>query len=168
MIVSNSKYVYSGKAAALLDVSNKTLVKWVDEGHLHCIRQGKNRKFSLAEIERFKQSNFYRSKKPKYTLIYVRGKNSLECRKRVEQAKHYCQRQNWATIVVSESVSDCAPRTGEANRSNLNTLYFQQAFNYFYDRKIERLICCGRDEASKILATLVQHRGLSVLSINEL
>jgi excisionase family DNA binding protein len=159
MIVSNSKYVYSGKAATLLDVSNKTLVKWVDEGHLHCIRQGKNRKFSLAEIERFKQSDFYRSRKPKYTLIYVRGKNSLECRKRVEQAKHYCQRQNWATIVVSESVSD---------RSNLNTLYFQQAFNYFYDRKIERLICCGRDEASKILATLVRHRGLSVLSINEL
>lgn len=159
MIVSNSKYVYSGKAATLLDVSNKTLVKWVDEGHLHCIRQGKNRQFSLAEIERFKQSDFYRSRKPKYTLIYVRGKNSLECRKRVEQAKHYCQRQNWATIVVSESVSD---------RSNLNTLYFQQAFNYFYDRKIERLICCGRDEASKILATLVQHRGLSVLSINEL
>ena len=159
MIVSNSKYVYSGKAATLLDVSNKTLVKWVDEGHLPCIRQGKNRKFSLAEIERFKQSDFYRSRKPKYTLIYVRGKNSLECRKRVEQAKHYCQRQNWATIVVSESVSD---------RSNLNTLYFQQAFNYFYDRKIERLICCGRDEASKILATLVRHRGLSVLSINEL
>lgn len=159
MIVSNSKYVYSGKAATLLDISNKTLVKWVDEGYLHCIRQGKNRKFSLAEIERFRQSNFYRSRKPKYTLIYVRGKNSLECRKRVEQAKHYCQRQNWATIVVSESVS---------NRSNLNTLYFQQAFNYFYDRKIERLICCDRDEASKILATLVRHRGLSVLSINEL
>ena len=159
MIVSNSKYVYSGKAATLLDVSNKTLVKWLDEGHLHCIRQGKNRKFSLAEIERFKQSNFYRSRKPKYTLIYVRGKNSLECRKWVERAKNYCHRQNWATIVVSESVS---------NRSNLNTLYFQQAFNYFYDRKIERLICCGRDEASKILATLVRHRGLSVLSINEL
>ena len=159
MIVSNSKHVYSGKAATLLDVSNKTLVKWVDEGHLHCIRQGKNRKFSLAEIERFKQTNFYRSRKPKYTLIYVRGKNSLECRKRVEQAQHYCQRQNWATIVVSESVSD---------RSNLNTLYFQQAFNYFYDRKIERLICCDRDEASKILATLVRHRRLSVLNINEL
>lgn len=159
MIVSNSKYVYSGKAATLLDVSNKTLVKWVDEGHLPCIRQGKNRKFSLAEIERFKQSYFYRSRKPKYTLIYVRGKNSLECRKRVEQAKLYCQRQNWATIVISESVS---------NRSNLNTLYFQQAFNYFYDRKIERLICCDRDEASKILATLVRHRGLSVLNINEL
>ncbi|MEO0926106.1 MAG: helix-turn-helix domain-containing protein [Cyanobacteria bacterium J06643_13] len=159
MIVSNSKYVYSGKAATLLDISNKTLVKWVDEGYLHCIRQGKNRKFSLAEIERFRQSNFYRSRKPKYTLIYVRGKNSLECRKWVERAKNYCQRQNWATIVVSESVS---------NRSNLNTLYFQQAFNYFYDRKIERLICCDRDEASKILATLVRHRGLSVLSINEL
>ncbi|MGB5631852.1 MAG: helix-turn-helix domain-containing protein [Waterburya sp.] len=159
MIVSNSKYVYSGKAATLLDVSNKTLVKWVGEGHLHCIRQGKNRKFSLAEIERFKQSNFYRSRKPKYTLIYMRAKNSIERRKWVERAKSYCQQQGWATIVVSESIND---------HSNLNTLYFQQAFNYFYDRKIERLICCGRDEASKILATLVRHRGLSVLNINEL
>ena len=159
MIVSNSKYVYSGKAATLLDVSNKTLVKWVGEGHLHCIRQGKNREFSLAEIERFKQSNFYRSRKPKYTLIYMRAKNSIERRKWVERAKNYCQQQGWATIVISESVND---------HSNLNTLYFQQAFNYFYDRKIERLICCGRDEASKILATLVRHRGLSVLNINEL
>ena len=159
MIVSNSKYVYSGKAATLLDVSIKTLVKWVDEGHLHCIRQGKNRKFSLAEIERFKQSNFYRSRKPKYTLIYVRAKNSIERRKLVERAKNYCQQQGWATIVVSESVSEL---------SNLNTLYFQQAFNYFYERKIERLICCDRDEISKILATLVRHRGLSVLNIHNL
>ena len=93
MIVSNSKYVYSGKAAALLEVSNKTLVKWVEQGRLHCIRQGKNRKFSLAEIERFKQSDFYRSKKPKYTLIYVRDKNSIERRKWVERAKNYCQHQ---------------------------------------------------------------------------
>ncbi|MDJ0589556.1 MAG: helix-turn-helix domain-containing protein [Pleurocapsa sp. MO_226.B13] len=159
MIVSNSKYVYSGKAAALLDVSIKTLVKWVDEGHLHCIRQGKNRKFSLAEIERFKQSDFYRSKKPKYTLIYVREKNSIERRKWVDRARNYCKRQGWATIVVSESVSEL---------SNLNTLYFQQAFNYFYERKIERLICCDRDEVSKILATLVRHRGLSVLNIHNL
>ncbi|MEM7762179.1 MAG: helix-turn-helix domain-containing protein [Cyanobacteria bacterium P01_A01_bin.40] len=159
MIVSNSKYVYSGKAATLLEVSNKTLVKWVDEGHLQCIRQGKNRKFSLAEIERFKQSDFYRSKKPKYTLVYVRGKNSIERRKWVERAKNHCQQQGWATIVVSESIND---------RSNLNTLYFQQAFNYFYDRKIERLICHQGDKASKILATLVRHRGLSVLNINEL
>ena len=106
MIVSNSKYVYSGKAATLLDVSNKTLVKWVDEGYLHCIRQGKNRKFSLAEVERFKQSDFYRSKKPKYTLIYVRGKNSIERRKWIERAKNYCQHQGLATILVSESIND--------------------------------------------------------------
>lgn len=151
MIVSNSKYVYSGKAAALLEVSNKTLVKWVDEGRLHCIRQGKNRKFSLAEVERFKQSDFYRSKKPKYTLIYVRDKNSIERRKWVERAKNYCQHQGLVTIVVSESIND---------HSNLNTLYFQQAFNYFYERKIERLICYQGDEASNILATLVRHRGL--------
>ena len=159
MIVSNSKYVYSGKAATLLDVSNKTLVKWVDRGHLHCIRQGKNRKFSLAEIERFKQSNFYRSRKPKYTLIYVRGKNSIERRKLVELAENYCQKRGWVTIVVSKSIS---------HQSNLNTLYFQQAFNYFYERKIERLVCCDRDEASTILATLVRHRGLEVLSIHNL
>ncbi len=159
MIVSNSKYVYSGKAAALLEVSNKTLVKWVDEGRLHCIRQGKNRKFSLAEVERFKQSDFYRSKKPKYTLIYVRDKNSIERRKWVERAKNYCQHQGLATIVVSESIND---------HSNLNTLYFQQAFNYFYERKIERLICHQGDEASNILATLVRHRGLEVLNIREL
>lgn len=159
IIASHSKYVYSGKAATLLEVSNKTLVKWVDEGHLRCIRQGKNRKFSLAEIERFKQSDFYRSKKPKYTLIYVRGKNSIERRKWVERAKNYCQQQGWATIVVSESIND---------HSNLNTLYFQQAFNYFYDRKIERLIYCGRDETSNVLATLVRHRGLEVLNIREL
>ena len=159
IIASHSKYVYSGKAATLLEVSNKTLVKWVDEGHLRCIRQGKNRKFSLAEIERFKQSDFYRSRKPKYTLIYVRGKNSIERRKWVERAKNYCQQQGWATIVVSESIND---------HSNLNTLYFQQAFNYFYDRKIERLIYCGRDETSNVLATLVRHRGLEVLNIREL
>ncbi len=159
MIVSNSKYVYSGKAAALLEVSNKTLVKWVDEGRLHCIRQGKNRKFSLAEVERFKQSDFYRSKKPKYTLIYVRDKNSIERRKWVERAKNYCQHQGLVTIVVSESIND---------HSNLNTLYFQQAFNYFYERKIERLICYQGDEASNILATLVRHRGLEVLNIREL
>ena len=159
MIVSNSKYVYSGKAAALLEVSNKTLVKWVDEGRLHCIRQGKNRKFSLAEVERFKQSDFYRSKKPKYTLIYVRDKNSIERRKWIERAKNYCQHQGLATIVVSESIND---------HSNLNTLYFQQAFNYFYERKIERLICHQGDEASNILATLVRHRGLEVLNIREL
>ena len=159
MIVSNSKYVYSGKAAALLEVSNKTLVKWVGEGRLHCIRQGKNRKFSLAEVERFKQSDFYRSKKPKYTLIYVRDKNSIERRKWIERAKNYCQHQGLATIVVSESIND---------HSNLNTLYFQQAFNYFYERKIERLICHQGDEASNILATLVRHRGLEVLNIREL
>lgn len=159
MIVSNSKYVYSGKAAALLEVSNKTLVKWVDEGRLHCIRQGKNRKFSLAEVERFKQSDFYRSKKPKYTLIYVRDKNSIERRKWIERAKNYCQHQGLATIVVSESIND---------HSNLNTLYFQQAFNYFYERKIERLICHQGDEASNVLATLVRHRGLEVLNIREL
>ncbi len=162
MIVNNSKYVYSGKAAALLDVSSKTLVKWVSEGHLHCIRQGKNRKFSLNEIERFKQSDFYRSKKPRYTLIFVRGKNSLECRKLVEKVNNYCQQQRWTTIVISESIRN------RSDRSNLNTLYFQQAFNYFYERKIERLICCEEDEVSKILATLVRYRGLPVLNIHNL
>lgn len=153
----NDKYVYSGKAATLLDVSSKTLIKWVEQGHIDCLRQGKNRKFSLEEIEKFKQSSFYRSRKPKYTLIYIRAENSLSRRNLVDRAREYCQQNSWTEIAISEPV---------AKNDILNTYYFRRAFNYFYERKIERLICCeSQDEASKILSDLVRHRNLEVLDL---
>ncbi|AFZ38027.1 hypothetical protein Sta7437_4568 (plasmid) [Stanieria cyanosphaera PCC 7437] len=157
MNLPQDKYVYSGKAAALLEVSNKTLIKWVKQGHINCLRQGKNRKFSLAEIEKFKQSSFYRSRNPKFTLIYVRAENSLERRNLVEKARDYCQRNSWTEIAISESTQP---------QNCLNTLYFQQAFNYFFERKIERLICCkNQDEVSRFFSTLVKHRGIEVLDL---
>lgn len=157
MTLYSDKYVYSGKAATLLDINSKTLVNWVEQGHLNCLRQGKNRKFSLEEIEKFKQSSFYRSRKPKYTLIYVRDQNSRSRRKLVDRAREYCQQNSWTEIAISESI-------GQKNL--INTNYFQQAFNFFYERKIERLLCCeSRDEASKILSILVKYRGLEVIDI---
>ena len=160
MTLYNDKYIYSGKAASLLDVSVKTLIKWVEEGHLNCLRQGKNRKFSLEEIEKFKQSSFYRSRKPKYTLIYVRAENSLKRRNLVDLARDYCQLNGWTEIAISEPIR---------NNDILNTHYFRQAFNYFYERKVERLICCeSQDKASKILSDLVRHRELDVVNLLEL
>lgn len=157
MTLHNSKYVYSGKAAALLNVNSKTLIKWVKQGHLNCIRQGKNRQFSLAEIEKFKQSSFYRQRKPKYTLIYVRAKNSLERRNLVDKAREFCHQNNWIEIAISESIKE---------RDRLDTNYFQQAFDYFFDRKIERLICCeNQDEVSRFFSSLVKHRGIEVLDL---
>ena len=151
------KYVYSGKAASILDVSSKTLAKWVEQGHLDCIRQGKNRKFSLKELEKFKQSAFYRSRKRKYTLIYVRADNSLKRKKLVDKARKYCQQNSWTEVAVSEPTKD----------SNvLNTRSFRQAFNYFYERKIERLICCeSQDKACKVLSDLVRHQDLEVIDL---
>ncbi len=157
MITSNSKYVYSGKAAVILDISNRTLVKWVEEGHLHCIRHGKNRRFSVEEIEKFKQSSFYRSRKPKYTLIYVRAKNSIDRRNLVDKAREYCQQNEWTEIAISES-------TG--SKDSMYTNHFQQAFDYFFERKIERLICCeSKDEVSRFFGNLVKGRGVEVLDL---
>ncbi len=157
MTLYNDRYVYSGKAASILDVSSKTLVKWVEQGHLSCLRQGKNRKFSLEEIEKFKQSSFYRSRKPKYTLIYVRAANSLDRRYLVDIARDYCQLNGWTEIAISEPLG---------NNDILNTHYFRRAFNYFYERKVERLVCCAsQDEASKILSDLVKHRDLEVVDL---
>ncbi len=157
MTLYNDKYVYSGKAAALLEISTKTLIKWVEQGHIDCLRQGKNRTFSLKKIEDFKQSSFYRSRNPKYTLIYIRAANSLDRKRLVELARDYCQKNSWPEITISESSS---------NRLNLNTCYFQQAFDYFFERKIERLICCeNQDETSHFFSTLVKHRGLEVLDV---
>lgn len=157
MTLSNHKYLYSGKAAALLDVSNKTLIEWVKQGHLNCLRQGKNRQFSLEEIEKFKQSSFYRNRKPKFTLIYVRTENSLKRRSLVDKAREFCQQNSWAEITISESVG---------NKNSINTYYFQQAFDYFFERKIERLICCeNQDEVSRFFSALVKHRGVEVLDL---
>ncbi len=160
MTLHNDKYIYSGKAAALLNISSKTLIKWVEQGHINCLRQGKNRKFSRQEIEKFKQSSFYRSRKPRYTLIYVRAENSLRRRNLVELGRDYCQLNDWTEIAISEPIG---------NNDILNTRYFRQAFNYFYERKVERLICCeSQDEASKILSDLVRHRNLDVVNLLEL
>ena len=160
MVLQNNRYVYSGKAATLLDVSTKTLIKWVEEGHLNCLRQGKNRKFSLAEIEDFKRSSFYRCRKPKYTLIYVRAANSLDRRYLVDIARDYCQLNGWTEIAISEPIE---------NNDILNTHYFRRAFNYFYERKVERLVCCeSKDKASKILSDLVKHRDLEVVDLLDL
>ena len=157
MTLDNDKYIYSGKAATLLDVSSKTLAKWVEQGHLDCLRQGKNRKFSLQEIEKFQQSSFYRSRKPKYTLIYVRANNSFDRRNLVDKARRYCQQNSWTEIAVSEPSKD---------NDILNTHSFRQAFNYFYERKIERLICCeSQDKACKVLSDLVRHRDLEVIDL---
>lgn len=157
MIPQIDKYVYSGKASTLLEVNTKTLIKWVEQGHLNCLRQGKNRKFSLKEIEKFKQSSFYRNRKPKYTLIYVRAKNSLERRNLVDKAREFCHQNNWIEIAISESIRE---------RDRINTDYFQQAFDYFFDRKIERLICCeNQDEVSRFFCSLVKHRGIEVLDL---
>lgn len=157
MTTPNCKYVYSGKAAALLDISNRTLVKWVKEGHINCVRHGKNRRFSVKEIERFKQSSFYRSRKPKYTLIYVRAKNSIDRRNLVDKAREYCLQNEWTEVAISES-------TG--NKESMYTDYFQQAFDYFFERKIERLICCeSKDEVSRFFSTLVKHKGVEVLDL---
>ncbi len=157
MTLYNDKYVYSGKAAALLEISTKTLIKWVEQGHIDCLRQGKNRTFSLKKIEDFKQSSFYRSRNPKYTLIYIRANNSLDRIKLVNIAKDYCQENNWTEITISELSS---------NKNNLNTGHFQKAFDYFFERKIERLICCeNQDEISHFFSTLVKHRGLEVLDV---
>lgn len=157
MTLYNDKYVYSGKAAALLEISTKTLIKWVEQGHLDCLRQGKNRKFSRQKIENFKQSSFYRSRKPKYTLIYIRAANNLDRRRLIGLARDYCQKNCWPEITISESSS---------KENNLNSRYFQQAFDYFFERKIERLICCeNQDETSHFFSTLVKHRGLEVLDV---
>ena len=157
MTLQKDKYIYSGKAATLLEISTKTLIKWVEQGHLDCLRQGKNRIFSLKEIENFKQSSFYLSRKPKYTLIYIRAASSLHRGILVELAREYCQKNSWPTITISESSS---------NQLNFNTCYFQQAFDYFFEGKIERLICCkNQDQTSHIFSELVKHRGLEVLDV---
>ena len=157
MTIQNSKYVYSGKAAILLDISNRTLVKWVESGHINCMRRGKNRRFSVEEIEKFKQSSFYRSRKPKYTLIYVRAKNSIDRRNLVDKAREYCQQNSWTEIAISES-------TG--NQKPMYTDYFQKAFDYFFERKIERLICCeSKDEVSRFFGSLVKGKGVEVLDL---
>ena len=160
MTLYNDKYVYSGQAATILDVSTKTLIKWVNKGYINCLRQGKNRKFSLKEIEQFKQSSFYRSRKPKYTLIYIRTQNSLDRRNLVDKARTYCQKNQWTEIAISESIS---------NKEHFNTYYFRTAFDYFFERKIERLICCeNQDRVSQFFSTLVKHKGVEVLDVLDL
>lgn len=157
MTLYNDKYVYSGEAATILDVSTKTLIKWANQGYIDYLRPGKNRKFSLKEIEQFKLSSFYRSRKPKLTLIYIRTQNSLERRKLVDKAREYCQQNQWAEIAISESIS---------NQEYFNSYYFRQAFDYFFERKIERLICCeNQDRVSQFFSTLVKHKGVEVLDV---
>ncbi len=160
MTLYNDKYVYSGQAATILDVSTKTLIKWANKGYINCLRQGKNRKFSLKEIEQFKQSSFYRSRKPKLTLIYIRTQNSLDRRNLVDKARTYCQKNQWTEIAISEPIS---------NQEHFNTYYFRQAFDYFFERKIERLICCeNQDRVSQFFSTLVKHKGVEVLDVLDL
>lgn len=154
------RYIYSSEAARILGISVRTLTNWVKQGELNCLRRGKNRLFSLSELESFQQNSFYRRRKPKLTLIYINPETKLERSRLVRKAERYCRQRDWKTVVVCESIS---------NNQGLRSRPFQTAFNYFFEQKLERLICCkNRDESSKILSTLVESKGLEILDLLEL
>ncbi len=93
-------------------------------------------------------------------MIYIRTQNSLDRRNLVDKAREYCQQHHWTEIAISESIS---------NKEHFNTYYFCTAFDYFFERKIERLICCeNQDRVSQFFSALVKHKGVEVLDILDL
>ncbi len=127
-------------AKDILGISSDNIKKALENGDLQFFTNGvSNRKYLTPEaIENFTKSRAYQKlKKNTGALIYLRCLSRSEQKKKDELIRIYCDKNNIPAVKVYELVRPGIPSSTQA---------FEKAFEYLYNRKVNRLIYDGDTE----------------------
>lgn len=154
---NREKLIGSTKAARELGISTCTLRKWARENKIPHTRINTRYLFLEEKIKEFKTSDFYRKRKPKYTLIYIVVDNKNELEQIIKKVKKYSQSKKWKELIITDI---------KTNNRSYESKGMREAFDCFYQRRIERFVYNSNYLNTEILKTLIKDQNIEVQNID--
>ena len=100
----SGKGIYLRSVIDLLNLSESTVNKLIQEGHVNFSRTGAKGKrvFSKSEVQEFKKTSKYRSLKKQTIVVYLRCTTKGQERTIKRKVEQYCKHQNYKPVVISQ------------------------------------------------------------------